>query len=55
MKNLAHLILALIAAQLLVAGIARAAVTSPSVDQQSHVCAMPDGDGSGDDGTGGPF
>ncbi len=41
MKNLARLIIALFATQLLVAGIASAAVSTTSINQQSSVCAMP--------------
>jgi hypothetical protein len=44
MKNLARLIIALVATQLFAVGIARAAVTFTAVDQKSHVCAMPEGD-----------
>jgi hypothetical protein len=44
MKNLARLILALFATQLLVTGIARASITSTSINQQAPVNAMPDGD-----------
>lgn len=42
MKNLARLIIALFATQLLIAGIANAAVSSASINQQSSVCAMPE-------------
>ena len=48
MKNLARLLLALFATQMLVTGIARAANLSNSIDQQNHVCAMPSGDDSGE-------
>jgi hypothetical protein len=44
MKNLARLILALIATQLFVAGFARAVTTSTVVDQKSHVSALPSGE-----------
>jgi len=44
MKNLARLIIALVATQLFAVGIARASVTSTAVDQKSHVCAMPGDD-----------
>lgn len=43
MKKLYCIILATLASQLLVAGIARASVTAPN--SQSTVCAMPDDDG----------
>jgi len=48
MKNLARLLLALFATQMLVTGIARAANLSNSIDQQNPVCAMPSGDDSGE-------
>jgi len=44
MKNLARLIIALFATQLLIAGIASAAVSSASINQHSTVCATPDGE-----------
>lgn len=50
MKNLARLLLALFATQLLVAGFARASITSNSNISQNPVCAMPDDEkGPGED------
>ena len=52
MKNLARLILALFAAQLLASGIAYSAVTSTVIDTNCPVCVAP---GGGDGGDGGGF
>ena len=44
MKNLSRLLLVLFATQLLVAGIARASITSSTAaDQKSHLSVMPGG------------
>lgn len=48
MKNLARLIIALFATQLLIAGIARASINTATVDQHSSVYAMPEGEEPGD-------
>lgn len=45
MKNLIRIVIAIVASQLLLAGIARASTeTKVSIDQKSAVCVMPDDD-----------